>query len=324
MATTAVVFDTTGGPEVLSIAEVDAPEPRPDQIVVEVAASGVNFIDTYQRSGLYPAPLPGRLGLEGAGTVIAVGSDVTIHKIGDRVAWASAPGSYATHLAVTAERAVAVPDDLDLETAAAVMLQGMTAHYLANSTHRLDDDDVAVVWAAAGGVGRLLVQMAKHRGARVIACTSTEDKADEVRRLGADEVLLYRDVDVAAEVRRLTHAAGANVVYDSVGRDTFDVSLQLLRPRGLLVSFGQSSGAIEPLSVLRLSAAGSLFLTRPKLDDYTASASELEWRASAVFDAITLGRLDVAIHDRYPLTGVAEAHRALESGTTTGKLLLTA
>ncbi|MEX0592792.1 MAG: quinone oxidoreductase, partial [Nitriliruptoraceae bacterium] len=224
---------------------------------------------------------------------------------------------------VTAQRAVSVPDEVDLETAAAVMLQGMTAHYLANSTHPLGEDDVAVVWAAAGGVGRLLVQMAKHRGARVIACTSTQDKADEVVRLGADDVLLYRDVDVPAEIRRLTGGKGADVVYDSVGRDTFDVSLQLLRPRGLLVSFGQSSGPIEPLSVLRLSAAGSLFLTRPKLDDYTASVSEREWRASAVFDAITLGRLDVAIHDRYPLADAVEAHRALESGTTTGKLLLT-
>lgn len=306
----------------MGLDDIEVPRAEDGQVVVEVAAAGVNFIDIYQRSGLYPQPMPGRLGLEGAGTVTAVGGDVTTFDIGDRVAWAAGPGSYATHAVIPAGKVAKVPDGLGLEDAAALMLQGMTAHYLANSTYQLDNDDVALVWAAAGGVGRLLVQMAKHRGATVIACTSTSAKAAEVERLGADAVLLYRDVDVAAAVREHSHGAGANVVYDSVGQATFEVSMGALRRRGLLVSYGQSSGPIDPINVLSLAAGGSLFLTRPKLDDYTATRSELTRRAAAVLDAAAEGRLDVAIHATYPLSEVARAHRDLAEGGTVGKLLL--
>lgn len=317
----AIVVTDVGGPDVMRVTDIDPPAAGPGALVVQVAAAGVNFIDIYQRSGLYPQPVPGRLGLEGAGTVVEVGSGVAEFAVGDRVAWASAPGSYATHVAVDASKAVQIPDRLDFAQAAALMLQGMTAHYLAHSTCRLDDDDLVVVWAAAGGVGRLLVQMAKHRGATVIACTSTEDKAKIVQQLGADHVVRYRDTDAAEEVRRV-RASGADVVYDSVGQATFATSLAALRPRGMLVSYGQSSGPIEPINVLSLSAHGSLFLTRPKLDDYTASRSELTWRASTVLDAAADGRLDVAIHATYPLDEAASAHRDLASGTTAGKLLI--
>lgn len=320
---TAVVLTTTGGPEAMRLEEIDEPGADAGQVVVEVAAAGVNFIDIYQRSGLYPQPMPGRLGLEGAGTVTAVGEGVAGLKVGDRVAWASGPGSYATHVAVAAGKVVKVPGTLGFDAAAALMLQGMTAHYLANSTSRLDDDDVALVWAAAGGVGRLLVQMAKHRGATVIACTSTADKAAEVERLGADVVLRYRDVDVAAAVKDHTNGVGADVVYDSVGQATFETSLAALRPRGLLVSYGQSSGPVEPIDVLSLAARGSVFLTRPKLDDYTATRSELTWRAGAVLDAAAEERLDVAVHATYALSDAAQAHRDLAEGSTVGKLLLT-
>lgn len=318
----AIRMATAGGPEVLTLQELPAPEPGPGQVRIEVAAAGVNFIDTYQRSGLYPLELPTGLGLEGAGTVAAVGDGVTDRQVGDQVAWAEALGSYAEQVLVPADRTVRVPAALDLEAAAALMLQGMTAHYLANSTYTLRRDDTALVYAAAGGVGRLLVQLAKRRGARVLACTSTEAKAEAVRALGADEVIFYRDVDLPEAVADLTDGQGVDVVYDSVGKDTFETSLDCLKPRGLMVLYGGASGPVPPIDLQVLNRKGSLYVTRPKLGDYVATRDELEWRAGALFDLVAGGQLDVAIHARYPLVEAAQAHRDLASGTTTGKLLL--
>ena len=318
----AVQLQETGGPEVLRVEEVDEPSPGPGQVVVDVAAAGVNFIDTYQREGRYPLTLPTGLGLEGAGTVSAVGADVTDRRIGDRVAWSDGLGSYAERALLPADRTVPVPAGIDLEVAAALMLQGMTAHYLSHSTHRLDREDTALVYAAAGGVGRLLVQLAKRRGARVLACTSTDAKAEIVRELGADEVIRYRDVDVAATVADLTDGHGVDVVYDSVGADTFEASLRSLKPRGLLVLYGASSGPVPPQDPMVLAQHGSLYLTRPSLNAYVATSDELAWRAGTLFDLVAAGPLEVAVHARYPLDGVAVAHRDLESGTTSGKLLL--
>lgn len=318
----AVQIRSTGGPEVLEV--VDAPSPRPEsgEVVVEVAAAGVNFIDTYHRSGLYPLELPAGVGLEGAGTVTAVGEGVTRRAVGDRVAWAAARGSYAEQVAVPADACVDVPDGVDLETAAALMLQGMTAHYLTHSTYRLDDEDTALVYAAAGGVGRLLVQLAKRRGARVLACTSTPAKADAVRALGADEVVFYRDVDVPETVREHTGGRGADVVYDSVGAATFASSLRSLQPRGMMVLYGNSSGPVEPFDPQDLNKLGGLYLTRPSLAHYTRTPDELEWRAHSLFELVRTDALDVAVHERYPLPRAARAHADLESGTTSGKLLL--
>jgi NADPH:quinone reductase len=318
----AIRMGAAGGPEVLAVEDVPTPQPGPGEVVVEVAAAGVNFIDTYQRSGLYPLELPTGLGLEGAGTVIAVGEGVTDRQVGDTVAWADALGSYAEQVAVSASRAVRVPAAVDTQTAAALMLQGMTAHYLANSTYTLRRDDTALVYAAAGGVGRLLVQLAKRRGARVLACTSTSEKATVVRELGPDEVILYRDVDLAAAVGELTDGQGVDVVYDSVGRDTFETSLDCLKPRGLMVLYGASSGPVPPVDLQVLNRKGSLYVTRPNLAHYVATPDELEWRAGALFDLVAGGQLEVEIHRRYPLDDAAQAHRDLASGTTAGKLLL--
>jgi NADPH:quinone reductase len=318
----AVRFDETGGPDVLRVVEVPDPEPGPGEVLVEVAAAGVNFIDTYQRSGAYPVELPRTPGSEGAGTIVAVGEEVGHRQVGERVAWTDGPGSYAERVVLRAERSVPVPTAVPEDLAAAVMLQGMTAHYLANSTHRLTRDDTALVYAAAGGVGRLLVQLAKRRGARVLACTSTDEKEAEVRRLGADEVIRYLDVDVAETVHELTGGRGVDVAYDSVGADTFDASLRSLRPRGLMVLFGQSSGPVPPLDLQELNRRGSLFITRPSLFHHVATPDELEWRAGAVLDLVAAGDLDVRVHDRYPLEDAARAHADLESGTTSGKLLL--
>lgn len=318
----AIRLHETGGPEVLRTVTLPDPTPGRGQVVVEVAAAGVNFIDTYHRSGAYPLELPSGLGLEGAGTVAAVGSGVTGLSVGDRVAWADARGSYAQQLVLPSDRAVPVPRGLDLEQAAAVMLQGMTAHYLSHATWPLSPGDTALVYAAAGGVGRLLVQMAEARGARVLACTSTAAKEAEVRALGADEVIRYRDVDIVEEVRRLTDGRGVDVVYDSVGRDTFDASLASLRPRGMMVLFGQASGPVPPVDPQRLNRGGSLFLTRPSLGHYTATAGELRARAEEVLKGVASGALDVRIHARYPLGEVAAAHVDLEAGGTMGKLLI--
>lgn len=322
----AVRVHRPGGPESLQVDEVDEPSPGSGEVAVRVEAAGVNYIDTYQRSGAYPLDLPATLGLEGVGEVLAVGSDVRGVGVGDRVGWADQLGSYADQVVVAADRTVRVPVDLDAEVATALLLQGMTAHYLAHSTYPLDGDDTALVYAAAGGVGRLLVQLAKRRGARVLACTSSEEKAEQVRALGADEVIRYRDgdqvIDVAAAVRDLTDGAGVQVVYDSVGAATFDHSLRSLAPRGTLVLYGQSSGPVPPLDLQQLNTHGSLFVTRPSLFAYVADHDELGWRAGALFELARTGQLEVRVHDRYPLTAAADAHRDLESGTTTGKLLL--
>lgn len=318
----AIRFESTGGPEVLALATLEDPQPGPTEAVVEVAAAGVNFIDTYHRSGLYPVDLPSGLGGEGAGTVVALGDQVQGVQVGDRVAWVGDMGSYASRTALEADKLVPIPDELDLEVAAAVMLQGMTAHYLSHSTATLGSDDTVLVYAAAGGVGRLLVQLAKRRGARVLACTSTEEKAQHVLELGADEVIRYRDVDIPQTVRDLTGGAGVDVVYDSVAADTWEDSLDSLRPRGLCVFYGNASGPVPPLDIQLLARKGSLFVTRPMLFAHIATRDELLWRATSLFDLITSGQLDVLIHERYPLADAARAHGDLESGTTSGKLLL--
>ena len=318
----AIAVSTPGGREVLSLAELDTPAPGPGHVLVRVEAAGVNYIDVYQRTGLYKMPLPGRLGLEGAGVVEAVGPEVTSIVVGQRVAWAGVAGSYASHVVAPVDKLVVVPEGVSTKTAAAVMLQGMTAHYLAASTYPLGPGDTCIVHAAAGGVGLLLCQLADHAGAFVFGTVSTPEKAALARAAGADEVILYREVDFAAEARRHTGGAGVHVVYDSVGKDTFDRSLQALQRRGMLVLYGQSSGPVPPFDPQRLSAAGSVFLTRPSLGDYTATREELSARAAQVFARIFEGALRVRVHAELPLADAAEAHRRLEGRETTGKLLL--
>lgn len=318
----AVVVEQAGGPEVMKL--VDEPTPRPGrgEILIEIAASGVNFLDIYHRSGAYPSKGLIRIGREGAGKVIAVGPEVDPELAGRRVAWSDVPGSYATHAVARADRVVAVPDGVDDETAAAAMLQGMTAEYLTHTTYRLGQFDRCLVHAAAGGVGRLLCQFARALGAGVIGTVSTDAKAEVAKKAGASEVIVTSRADFESEVRRLTQGSGVAVVYDSIGKDTFDKSLGCLRPRGMIVLFGQSSGRVEGFEPQILNAKGSLFLTRPSLVHYTATPAELELRARAVFEAIKKGVLQIAIHQRLPLEAAAEAHRLLASRATTGKLLL--
>lgn len=311
-----------GGPEELVLAEFPTPVPSGNQVLVRTEAIGVNFIDVYQRSGQYQLPKPILLGSEAAGVVEAVGEGVTDVKRGDRVGWAGTLGSYATHVLVPAERTVPIPDGVDSKLAAAVLLQGMTAHYLAVSTFPLQPGQTALVHAAAGGVGLLLVQIAKLRGARVIGTVSTPQKAELAKQAGADSVILYGDQDFEAESCQLTAGRGVDVVYDSVGKTTFDKSLRSLRPRGMLVLYGQSSGAVGPLDPQTLAARGSLFLTRPTMGHYVATREELLSRATDVFGWIKEGKLNVRIDRTFPLAEVAEAHRALESRATTGKLVL--
>lgn len=320
----AVRVHEPGDPGAMQLDDVPDPSAGPDEVLVRVAAAGVNFIDTYQRSGAYPLDLPSGLGLEGAGEVVAVGDGVDEALLGRRVAWTGTLGSYAELVALPVEQAVRVPDGVDLEVAAALMLQGITAHYLSHSTYPLGRDDTALVYAAAGGVGRLLSQLALRRGARVIGLTSTDEKEAEVRRLGVQDVIRYRDegVVISDEVRRLTDGRGVQVVYDSVGADTFEQSLRSLAPRGTLVLFGQSSGKVPPVDLQTLNQHGSLFVTRPSIGAYTATPDELTWRATTLFDLVDGGDLDVAVHARYPLAEAAQAHTDLESGTTSGKLLL--
>ncbi|MBB2925170.1 quinone oxidoreductase [Cellulomonas cellasea] len=319
---------SAGGPEVLELVELPTPEPGPGQVRVRVAAAGVNFIDTYRRSGLYPAPFPHVVGGEGAGTVEAVGEGVTGIEVGDRVAWASgAPGSYAEQVLLDAEHAVPVPDGVDLRTAAALLLQGMTAHYLVASTFPVAAGQDVLVHAAAGGVGLLLTQLAVARGARVVATVGAAEKEDLARGAGAAEVIRYDLLDdlateLPARVRALTGGSGVHTVFDGVGRATFEASLASLRPRGGLALFGASSGPVPPLDPQRLNAAGSLFLTRPTLAHYTATREELLWRAGELLDAVAAGTLDVRVGATFPLAGAAEAHRALEGRATTGKVLL--
>ncbi len=311
-----------GGPEVMQLEELPAPRPGPGEARVKIEASGVNFIDVYHRTGLYPSALPTILGREGAGTVLEVGPGVTDVKAGDRVAWAMLPGSYATEGVFPAHRLVAVPASVSAEVAAAAMLQGMTAHYLSHSTYPLKAGTTCLVHAAAGGVGLLLCQMAKMRGARVIGTVSTEAKAQLAREAGAGEVILYTQQDFESETKRLTDGRGVDVVYDSVGRDTFDKSLNCLVPLGYLVLFGQSSGPVAPVDPQVLNDKGSLFLTRPSLAHYTPRREDLVWRAQDVLGWIGAGTLRVRIDRTYPLAEAARAHAALASRQTAGKVVL--
>jgi NADPH2:quinone reductase len=317
----AIRVHEVGGPDVLQYEEIPLPSPGPGQVVVKVEAIGLNFIDCYLRAGLYKTALPCTLGMEAAGTVTATAPDVTEVRTGDRVAYAPHIGAYAEYAAVPAERLVKLPGGMDSHSAAATMLQGMTAHYLAVSTYSLKQGDTALVHAAAGGVGLLLIQIAKMRGARVFGTVSTEEKAALAREAGADEVILYTEKDFEAEVMRLTNGKGVNVVYDSVAKTTFDKSLNCVGVRGVLALFGQSSGPVPPVDPARL-AKNAIFLTRPGLGQYTATRAELLQRAGELFDWIGSGRLKLRISQTLPLKDAAEAHRLLEGRKTTGKLLL--
>jgi NADPH2:quinone reductase len=318
----AIQVSQTGGPEVLVPVDLPVPKPKADQAVVQIKAAGVNFIDVYFREGRYAAPVPFVDGQEGAGVVTEIGSDVTSLEPGDRVAYTGSLGSYAEYAAVPAQRLVKIPDSLSFEQAAAAMLQGMTAHYLTHSTYKLQTGETALIHAAAGGVGLLLVQMAKNIGARVIGTAGTQEKAQLAREAGADECIVYTEADFETETKRLTDGKGVHVVYDGVGKATFDKDLNVLLPRGYLVLFGGSSGAVPPFDLIKLSQKGSLFITRPTLVNYTATREELEWRANDVLSWIAAGKLKLRIHQTYPLADVAQAHRDLEGRKTTGKLLL--
>jgi len=318
----AVRVHQCGGPEVLQLEEVQLPPPGPGQILVRIEASGVNFIDVYQCSGLYKLPLPLALGQEAAGVVEQAGSGVRDVRPGQRVAWTSINGTYATHAVVPADRVVPVPEGIPAKLAAAVMLQGMTAHYLIHDTYPLKRGEACLIHAAAGGVGLLFCQMAKRVGARVIGTAGTEEKAHLARKAGAAEVIVYTKQDFDAEVKRITDGAGVSVVYDSVGKDTFDRSLGCLRRRGMLVLFGQSSGPVPPFDLQRLSTGGSLYLTRPTLGSYITTREELVGRAGAVLEMVRKGELEVRIEAELPLAQAAEAHRLLASRKTSGKLLL--
>jgi NADPH2:quinone reductase len=306
----------------MEYAEIQLGSPGPGELLVEVRAAGVNYIDTYHRAGLYPRETPFVLGIEGAGTVLEVGEGVTEFAPGDRVAWMEGPGSYAEQVVIRAAVAVRVPDGVDDETAAATLLQAITAHYLVVSTYPLGPGDTALVHAAAGGTGRLLVQLAKSKGAKVIGTVSTVDKEKLAREAGADEVIRYTEVDFVEETKRITGGAGVDVVYDSVGKTTFDGSLACVRRRGMLVAFGASSGPVPPVDPQRLNAQGSIFLTRPKSSDHTATPEEFRWRAGEVFDAVASGTLSILIGGRYPLSAARTAHEDLQARRTTGKLLL--
>ena len=318
----AIRVQSYGGPEVLKLEDIPIPEPKPGEARVKIEASGVNFIDIYQRTGLYPLNTPFTLGMEGAGVVDAVGAGVTEVKPGDRVAYAMVSGSYAEYAAVPAAKLAPLPDNVDSKSAAALMLQGATAHYLTHSTYPLHVGDAALIHAAAGGVGLLLVQVAKMRGARVIGTVSTDAKAQLARQAGADELILYTQTDFLAETQRITGGAGVHVVYDSVGATTFEKSLDCLRPRGYLVLFGQSSGPVAPVDPAKLAGKGSLFLTRPSLPHYIADRAELLKRAGDLFDWIASEKLNLRIDNVFRFSEAAEAHRLLESRTTTGKLIL--
>jgi NADPH2:quinone reductase len=318
----AVRVHTPGGPDALRYEDVPEPKPGAGQAVVKVDAAGLNYIDVYFRTGLYKAQYPLTLGMEAAGTVTAVGPDVRDVKAGDRVAYTGVPGAYAEYAVVPADRLFVLPAGLTSEQGAAMMLQGMTAHYLACSTYPLKAGDTCLVHAAAGGVGLLLCQIAKMRGARVIGTVSTDDKARLAREAGADETILYTKQDFEAEVKRITGGQGLQVAYDSVGKDTFDKSLNCLAPRGLVALYGQSSGPIGTFDPQVLNAKGSLFLTRPSLGHYTATREELVSRATELAGWIRDGKLKLRIEFRFPLKDAAEAHRALEGRKTTGKVLL--
>ncbi len=319
----AIHVSRTGGPEVLCFKDVPNPEPGPGEVLVETEAIGLNYIDTYHRTGLYPLDLPFIPGLEAAGTVVSLGSEATDFQLGDRVAYAGVPGSYAEFVAAPQERLVKLPDGVDPAAGAAAMLQGMTSHYLVHSTYEIAEGDTVLIHAAAGGVGLILVQMAKLRGAQVIGTVSTEEKAQLARDAGADETIRYTEQDFEAEVKRLTDGQGVNVAYDSVGKATWEKSLKCLRPRGFLVLFGNASGPVPPVDPLLLTRHGSIFMTRPTLVDYTATREELHLRAGEVLGWLQSDTLRLRIDRTLPLSDAPEAHRLLEGRQTKGKVLLT-
>jgi NADPH2:quinone reductase len=318
----AILVPKTGGVEVLAFTDVPDPKPKPNEAIVKIAASGVNFIDVYFREGRYPITPPFIVGQEASGVVSEVGSDVKGFKPGDRVAYTGITGAYAEYEAVPADRLVRVPAGITDHQAAAALLQGMTAHYLTRSTYPLKPGDIALVHAASGGVGLLLVQMAKALGARVIATVSTEEKAKLAREAGADDVIFYTTQDFEVETKRLTDGKGVHVIYDGVGKTTFDQDLNVLRPRGYLALFGASSGAVPPFDLNRLAQKGSLFITRPTLVHHIASHEELQQRAGDVLNMIASGKLKLRIEHLYALKDAQQAHRDLEGRKTTGKLLL--
>ncbi len=318
----AIQITQTGGPEVLAVREVPTPSPGPGEALIRIGACGVNFIDVYFREGRYPAQVPFIPGQEAAGVVVAVGPDAAGVKVGDRVAWCGVLGTYAEFAVAPVARLIAIPDGIATELAATAMLQGMTAHYLAHSTYAIQKGDTVLIHAGAGGVGQLLIQMAKYLGARVLTTVSTEEKAALARAAGADEVIFYTREDFAAKVRELTGGEGVPVVYDSVGKTTFDSSLACLKPRGMMVLYGGSSGAVPPFDPIQLMTKGSLYVTRPTLKDYFTTREELEMRAGAVLRWVAGGGLKLRIGHSYPLAEAAQAHRDLEGRKTTGKVLL--
>ena len=318
----AIRVHAPGGPEALRLEDVPEPKPEPGQVLVKIEAAGVNFIDVYQRTGLYKVPMPFTLGQEAAGSVAAVGPGVNEPKVGARVAYTSILGAYAEYAVVPAERVVVLPDGVSTKQGAAAMLQGMTAHYLATSTFPLESGNACLVHAAAGGVGLLLCQVSKLRGARVLGTVSTREKAALARAAGAAEVILYTEQDFEAEVKRLTNGAGLQVIYDSVGKTTFEKGLSCLAPRGMMVLYGQSSGPVGPFDPQVLSQKGSLFLTRPTLAHYILTRPELVARAGEVLGWIKSGKLKLRIERELPLAQAAEAHKLLEGRKTTGKVLL--
>ena len=318
----AIQIHQTGGPEVLQLLTLPDPTPGPGQALIRIEASGVNFIDTYFREGRYPAQLPYTLGQEAAGTIVAIGPNVEGWHTGDRVAWCGISGTYATHALAPVDRLIRIPDGITTQQAAAAILQGMTAHYLLNSTFIPKAGDKILVHAGAGGTGLLLIQLAKRLGLHVITTVSTEEKATLARAAGADDIILYTQEDLVARVRDITSGHGLPVVYDSVGKTTFDQSLQCLAPRGMLVLFGGASGAVPPFDLIRLSTMGSLFITRPTLKDYISTRADLEARANEIFSLVADGALNLRIAHTYSLAEAAQAHRDLESRQTTGKLLL--
>ncbi len=318
----AIQVSHAGGPEVMELVELPLPEPKPNEAVVEIKAAGVNFIDVYYREGRYPASLPFIVGQEGAGVVHAIGSEVSNLRAGDRVAYTGVLGSYTEYAAVPADRLVKIPDNLDFPQAAAVMLQGMTAHYLSHTTYQIKRGDKVLIHAAAGGVGLLLVQMAKRLGARVIGTAGSTAKAQLATEAGADDVINYTTEDFEVETKRLTGGKGVDVVYDGVGKTTFDKDLKVLRARGYLVVYGGSSGAVPPFDLMELNKHGSLYLTRPSLHHHIHSREELEQRSSEVLGMVDRGELKLRIHKTYPLAEAVAAHRELEGRKTTGKLVL--
>lgn len=319
----AIRIQTHGGAEVMSYEDVDQPEATGTELLIKIEAAGINYIDTYQRSGLYQIPLPATLGLEASGTVAAIGSDVSRFQVGDRVAYTNVLGAYAEYAAVEEDKVVSIPDGVSFNEGAAAMLQGCTAHYLSQSTYPIKQGDSCLIHAAAGGVGLILIQMAKNAGAYVIGTVSTEEKAELARAAGADEVILYSQQDFETEVKRITEGQGVNVVYDSVGKSTFEKSIDCLQRFGYMVLYGNASGPVTEFNPATLGPKGSLFLTRPTLFDYTADRESLEWRSGDVFKWIDEDKLKLRLEHFYPLSEAREAHQALEGRQTTGKIILT-